>query len=56
MRSLIAANFMETVIAGVILVIVGGVLAFKADSKWGYGVILGGAALIVYCLKVHGLI
>lgn len=56
MRSLIANNFMYSVIAAILLVIVGGFLAFKADSKWGYGVILGGAALFVYCLKVQGLI
>lgn len=56
MRALIAGNFMNTLIAGVILVIVGGLLAFKADSKAGYGVLAGGALLIVYTLRVHGLI
>jgi hypothetical protein len=56
MRALIAGNFMNAIIAGIVLVIVGGVLAFKADSKAGYGVLAGGALLILYAMRVHGLI
>ncbi|MCB2156424.1 hypothetical protein KQI84_16235 [bacterium] len=55
LMSLISNNFMYSCIAGVVLVVVGGLVAFKADSKWGWLVLAVGVVVILLAGKGAGL-
>lgn len=53
--NLIGNNFMYSCLAGAVLVIIGGLVAFKADSKWGWLILAGGVAVILLAAKGAGL-
>ena len=55
LMSLISHNFLYSVVAGAIIVIVGGLIAFKADNKWGWLVLAAGVAVILLAAKGAGL-
>lgn len=56
MTQIVASNFMYSIIAAILLVIVGGAVAFKADNKFGYVLGVAGVALLLFALRVHRLI
>lgn len=56
MNSWIQNNFTYAVLFGIIAVIVGGVITFKADNKFGYLIWLGGLIFILYSMRVIGIV
>ncbi len=56
MANWIQHNFLYAIVLGVILVIVGGGIAFKADNKFGYIIFFGGFGLILWTMRLWGLI
>jgi len=51
----VSGNFKYAIIIGIVGVIVGGAVAFKADNKAGYFVMGFGLLFIIYTLRVWGL-
>lgn len=56
MTAWVANNLLYSSVIGVVLVIIGGGVAFKADNKFGYVLMAGGVALIVWAMRLKGLI
>lgn len=50
-----ANNFLYSVTTGVVVFIVGGALAFKADNKFGYIIMAIGLGVIGYTMHLQGL-